>query len=408
MEKLPIKLEPIVEQIKAFVPKVEAGRDKAVAAMSRITTISNDAELNEVNDLLVAVRSTYDGIYERRKQITEPIDQLKQQLMQYEKDIDANGKDTEPARLRKLISDYNQKKIDERKRIEDEARKQKDTENAKVDLVARMKKNLADLVIERVRQVQDGSSSYFRETTIETFEDRMVQFKKFSSNPKLKRDQYENCFNVDYNRNYINDESFKWLVTELQAEETYDKWNENVRKEIVPKLNDWIGRIPELKQQLLDKEKAKESAEKLAQIEAEQKRKRDEEDRLRKEEIEKMQRTSDDNIQQAAQVDKLQNDFREQAITQQVEDVGPVKLILKFNDAKPVKALSEMMYHCFSHPKFPEIQKKDKNKMPMVDEHGFPVYVDWVDSIVSFFVKYCDVNIGGVEIKEVPKVIVRK
>ncbi len=176
---------------------------------------------------------------------------------------------------------------------------------------------------------------------------------------------------------------------------------------MVPVLNDWIGRIPDLKQKLVDLKNASDETERT-RIADEQKKKSEEEDRVRQLQITNMQKASDENISREVEVDKMQNEFREQAVTQQAEDTGPIKLVLKFKEEKPVKSLTEIMYHCFMHPKFPPIVKLDKDKNKKLDEHGFPVHADWVESLVSFFLKNCDVNISGVEIKEVPKVIVRK
>jgi hypothetical protein len=407
MSELPVKIEPLVAQIKESVPKFEKWRDRAVAAMAEITEIANDADLNEVNDVLVAVRGTYDGIQERRKEITTPLDELKKQLMSYEKDLDPSSKDSDASRLRNLIGAYNQKKIDEKKRIEEEARLQKEKENHKVDIQKRIEKNLADMVISKVAKVQSYSSEFFDKTTLETFDDRMTNYKKMGSNPKLKVEDYDDCFVVEFNANYITQDEFDKLVLEIQETETHDKWNDSVRKEIMPKFNDWIGRIDERKEELEQYEKAKTNKKQLEKIEESQRKKKLLEEQKRKEELEKMQRDSDDDIAKKTEIDKMQNEFREQAQTQTAEDAGPVKLILKFKDEKPLKAMTEIMHHCFAHPKFPSVKKMDKNKQFVFDEHGFPVHAAWVEPLVNFFLKNCDVNISGVEIKEISKVIVR-
>lgn len=401
---LPVKLEPILQQVQSFVPIMMKGRDAAVAAMKNFTSVENEQDLNNLNGLLVKVRATYDKIYGMRTEITKELDACKEFLMQFEKDLDQSGKNNEVARCRNMIAAYNQKIIDENNRVKREAELQKQKENQKSDVTARIKKNLADILIQRASEVQSGSKKFFDETTLETWDARAKTFMTFRTS--LKKETYEICFNVSYNRDYLTPDEFTQLCEAIKVDEPYEKWSDEVNKVITPILNDWRGRMDDIKQ---DKIKLKNASDaERERIEKEQKEKAEHEEQVRKDQIAAMQKESDARIEQEKQADKLQNDFREQAVTQRLDDAGPVKLILKFKEDKPVKALTEIMYHCFMHPKFPEIIKKDKDKNFKFDEHGFPVYVDWVESLVSFFVKYCDVNIGGVEIKEISKVIVRK
>lgn len=400
--ELPVKFETILQKVQFSVPRMARGSNKAVETMKAIVSITTDDERQAVNDILVVARNTFESIKELRTDITGPIDEFKSSMMSFEKAIEPEG-----TRLRNLIGSYDQIKIDAKKKIEEEARIQKEKENHKVDIISRIKRNLANMIIERVKQVESGSKSFFDSCTLENFDDRAKQFKSFK--PVLKRDEhYDKCFVTEYNKNLISSDEYAQITVDVRSDESYEKYDDAVKNVVVPVLNDWIGRIPDLKQKLVDLKNATDETERN-RIANEQKKVADQEEVTRQEKIAEMQKTSDDSIAREATVDKMQNEFREQAVTQQVEDTGPVKLLLKFNDEKPVKALTEIMYHCFTHTKFPGIVKLDvKTKQPKVDEHGFPVYQDWVESLVSFFLKNCDVNIQNVEIKEVPKVIIRK
>lgn len=400
--ELPVKFETILEKVQRHVPRMAKGSMNAVAAMQAITVIESDEDKQKVNDVLVGVRNTYESIKKLREEITKPLDETKSSLMEFEKSLEPDG-----IRLRNLISGYDQAKIDAKQKIEEEARIQKEKENHKVDIIARIKKNLADMIIERVRQVQSGSKSYFEACKLEDFDAKAKSFKSFK--PVLKREEhYDKCFNVEYDKNIISETEYAQIFVDIRADEPYDKYDEAVKLVVIPVLNDWIGRIPDLKQKLIDVKNASDETERKRIID-EQNKKSEEEDKVRQDQITNMQQTSDENINREVAVDKMQNEFREQAMTQEVGDTGPVKLILKFKDEKPVKALTEIMYHCFMSPKFPSIVKVDsKTKLPKMDENGFPVYADWADSLISFFLKNCDVNISGVEIKEIPKVIIRK
>lgn len=401
---LPIKLEPILQQIQENVPTMIKGRDAAVAAMKNITEINSDEDLENVNRLLVKVRSTYDKVYAIRTGITTSIDQTKEFLMQFEKDLDQNGKNNDVVRLRGLMGQYKQKILDENNRIKREAEIQKLKENHKADVIARIKKNLADMVIARAAEVQSGSKKFFDDTTLEDWDAKAKTFMSFR--PVLKTETYNKCFQVSYNPELLPEKEFLQLTAEIGAEETYVVWDAKVADVVAPILNDWRGRMDDIKQDKIKLRDATESEK--SRIEKEQKAKADHDEQVRKDQIAEMQKESDHKIEQEKQVDKLQNDFREQAVTQKLDDAGPVKLIAKFKEDKPVKTLTEVLYHCFMSPKFPDITKKDKNKNTKINEHGFPEYIDSVDYFLSFFLKYCDVNINGIEIKEVSKVIVRK
>lgn len=401
-----VSIEPILEKIQSSLPRMIKGRDKAMEMMAKYTEIDSDEVRQEVNNLLVNVRNTYDAIYKLRTEITGPVDELKSYIMGPEKDLDQNSKTNDVFRLRNLIAQYDQKKIDAKKKLEEEAAKQKATENHKVDIVAIIKKNLADMVINRARDVQSGSKEFFDKCTLENFDERVKQFKSFK--PVLKRaEHYDKCFVVSYSRILLTDDQYAQLIVDIRAEESYEKYDEQVKAVIIPILNDWVGRVSDIKQKLVDLKNTTDEYARQKLLD-EQKKQADDEEAKRQQDIQAMQTESDQQIQQAVAVDKMQNEFREQAVTQQAEDTGPVKLLLKFKDQKPVKALTEIMYHCFMHPKFPDVIKKEKGSASKFDEHGYPVFVDWVDTLVSFYLKNCDVNISGIELKEVSKVIVRK
>lgn len=401
-ESLPIKLEPIVKQIQAIVPRMTKGRERTLEATNAITSIEDDNNLAHVSATIVASENTSAAMQALRKPVTEEFDNIKKFLMQFEKDVN-----DEAVRLRSLVGAYNQVKLDRKREDEAKAEKQKEKENHKVDITAKIKKNLADLVITRVKEVHEGSKKFWDETTLENWDAREKQFMSFKIT--LKPEIYNKCFTVTYNPNFLTKEEFESLLAEVGAEETYIKWDELVSEKIIPVVNEWRGKVGEIKQNLIDLKNAKDDEVKRKAIEAEYKKKADEEEAIRKKELEDMQKESDDNINREASIDKVQNDFREQAITQQLGEVGATKLIAKFKDDKPVKALTEVMYHCFMNSKFPNIIKVDsKTKQPKMDDNGFPVYVDWVDSLLSFFLKNCDVNIQGVEVKEISKVIIRK
>lgn len=399
-----VKIEPVLQQIQTAFPQMTTARDKAVAAMKGITQITSDEELEAVNGLLVKVRTTHSKVQALRKPITEIFDELKKHLMAPEADLDQD-KPNEVARLRGLISKYNQQKIDAKKAAEAEAAKIKEKENHKVDIATRIKKNLADMIINRVKEVHVGSSDFWKKATLETFDGMEKTFMTFRI--ALKTETFNKCFDVPFNSNLLTKEEFEALLVEVGAQETYLKWDQSHTDAVTPVVNEWRGKISQIKADLIALKSASDESSR-AKIAEEQAQKSAQEDQRRQQQIANMQHASDNIIQQSADIGKMHNEFREQAMVQTVEDAGPVKLILKFKDEKPVQALVEIIYHCFKHEKFPSIVKKNKDGSDKLDENGFPIYTEGIDFFVKFFIRYCDVNISGVEIKEVSKVVVRK
>jgi hypothetical protein len=401
--ELPVKIEPIVQQMLEAVPKLERGKERAVKLMSAITEIKDDEQLEEVIDLLGQIAITYTAMNGLRAPITEQLRDIASFLISFEAELDPS-KNNHASRLRNLVGQYNQQKIDAKNKAAEDARKLKEKENYKVDLTTQIKKNLSDLLITRVQEVNSGAKGYFEQTTLETYDTMAATFRSF--NPKLKQEIYLKCFEVKYDSRLTKDE-FDELFKKITTEEPYEKWNEAVTQVLAPVLNEWKGRLPELKDKLTALKNAA-SEEEKKKLEAANKLKEEAEQRKRDEELAGLKRKQEEEIQQKAEVDKMGNEFQEQAIVQESEDTGPTSLILKFKDPKPVKPLCEIIYKCFMHPKFPGIQKKNQKKELLMDKHGFPELVSGVDFWVNFFLKNCDTNVDGIEIKEIPKVIIRK
>jgi hypothetical protein len=401
METLPIQIAPLTEQIQTVVPKMTKGRDAAVKAAQEMTVIETDEDRAAAADLIVAVETTRDKIKSLREPITKETDKLKQLLMQYEKDVDTEG-----VRLRGLVGKFDQLKVEAKKKAEEEARKIKEKENYKVELSTAIRTKLSEMIVQRVEQAHKGSKDFFDQCTLENFDARATQFKSIV--PKLKPEFYEACF-VAPDHLRITADEFGELVTKIKAEEPYSKYNELVLDKILPIINEWKAKIPALKQALVDMANAKdEEAKKKLQA------KKDEEDKkeeARKQaELQKLKNDQAQHIEQREQIEKMGNTLQEQAIVQEAEDVGPVKLIGRLSNEKPiqVKAICEMIYHCMMSPKFPGIVQLTKDKQPKLDEYGFPEYVDGVDYWLKFLLRHVDVKIEGVETKEVSKTIIRK
>lgn len=388
------ELKSLTTLAKEYIPKLQRAHDAAVAEMKGITAINSDDDLEGVESLIVDTREAYKKMVTLRKEMTAPLDAIKDRLMEYERPL-SDDKGSEYTRVRGLVGAYNQKKIDDKKRIEADAAKKKLRENHLVDVGTAILQKLNDLLLTKTKEAESKSKAYFDATKLEEFDARAEQYRKMK--PSLKVEDYAACFTVPYNNSLLSVDDYTTLVAELKKEESYEKWNEEVVKTSTPIVNAWRAKIPELKENLIKLKNAASDAER-DRLAAEQKRKAEEEETRRRAELEQQNLAKSMELQSQANLSKLENSFVEQATVQQSGDTGPVKLVLKFTDEmKILKPLTEIIYHCLASPKFEGIHKKDKS--------GYiPAVQFWID----FFLKNCDADIAGTTVTEEAKVIIRK
>ena len=406
--QLPVKLEPVIQLIQAFVPDADVNTSKAEKAMQKWVKIESEDDVDAVNALLVKVKGSYDRWSKYRKDITGPLDEIKEFLMQYEKRVAYDGKTAnEYTRLRNLVQTFKQAELDKKRAEEALAAKKREKEDYKVQLETQVKKNLAEMVISRVVEVDDSSRKFFDATTVENFDEEARKYMGFK--PILKQDRYDQCFQVAYDKSKLSEEEFgEWVNTHMKVIEAFDKWKDLVVEGITPILNDWRAKIPELKAEKVRISQVKDEAERKRMEDEAKKREQDESDR-KKEEFKNLQAEANKQIDEEADINKMHNAFQQQAVTQELGHTGPVKYVLRFTDDKLiVKALANIIYHCFLSPKFQGIYKLDKQKQRVKNEQGELVYVDQIQWWLDFFMSHCDAKIPGTEVKEVAKVIVRK
>jgi hypothetical protein len=422
---LPVPIEPIVALVQEKVPKMQKARDGAVAAMRDFYTKFNelfqkyqadpegmkdtmDSMVAEANDLLVKIKKTYDGVYAMRKGITDTTDQIKEFLMQFEKDLSYDAKaNTGYNHIRSIIQKFKQAELDLKKKAEAEAARKREVENYKVDLVTAMKKNLLDLLADKIERANTQSRAYFDASTLEDFDERAKVFTGMKV--KLKQDDYEKCFEVFYDNTKINNAEYLGLVNKTRLEETYDKWNEKIVVSVTPILNEWRAKIPDIKRQMVEMAKADEDQKKL--LAEEQAKQAAAEDARRKADAERLQQAEKNAIEQQAEVNRMSNSFVEQAVVQELADSGPSKKVLRFSDKKEEQgqAFLSLIYHVMMHPKFVGLFKKDKDGALVLDKDGNKQYSTMVEPWVKFFETHCkERTVEGAVWEEQAKVIVRK
>ena len=346
--ELPIKLEPLVEKViklytelpeerveevnAALVPYLESvgvlcdnlpplikGTSNAVKAMKKWTAIESDEDEEDVRVLLGKVKESYEVNSDRRKKITAPADALKDFLMPFEKSVSSDSKEpNEYNRLKGLIVQRQQKKLDEKRRQEAEAARKKAIENHKIDLKLQLQKQLSQMVIDIISRTDSGCKKFWDETTLENFE---VNEKKFRSmKVKLKDADFNSYYTFNYDKNLLSDSEFNAFIEDVKKEETFDKWNIEIVEKCTPIVNEWIEKIPEIK---LNKEQLAEAAseEEKARLAREQKDKADLDEKRRRQQLEAQQKLIDKENEEKASMDKMENEFGEQIAVQVPRDL---------------------------------------------------------------------------------------
>jgi hypothetical protein len=409
---LPVAIEPIVALVQEKVPKMQKARDGAVVAMREFYVKFNelfkkyqqdpglkdtmDGMVQEANDLLVKVKTTYDGIYAMRKGITDTTDQIKEYLMQFEKDLSYDAKaNTGYNHIRNIIQQFKQAELDNKKKAEEAAARKREIENYKVDLVTAMKKNLLDLISAKIDKVNLNSRAFFDKTTLEEWDNAVTVFT--SARPKLKQEDYEKCFDVFYDNTKVAADAFAKLINQARLDEPYDKWVEKIELAVTPILNEWRAKIPDIKRQKIELSRANEDEKRV--LETKNAAQAKAEDERRKTEADRLQKAEQAEIDRQAEVDRMKNNFVEQASNQLLEDAGPSKKVLKFSEKKEEQgqAFMSIVYHVMLNEKF-LFYKKDKEE-----------YTDAVGWFVRFFETHCkDRTVEGATWTDQAKVIVRK
>jgi hypothetical protein len=399
------KIETIVEIAQKHLPRMMAGSEKAVLAMQVIQNIENEEQYENAENLLGRVKSAYEKINELRTEITGPLDEVKKYLMTFERPL-GDDKSSEYTRVRGIMTSYRQAELEKKKELEAKAAYKKHIDDHIVDLKSTVLKWLTDKVIEVAKRTDASSADYFNKSTLEDFDARAEQYMRMK--PKMKQEDYDACFKIVYNPALIAEDEFNILIHDLKQEQTFDKWNEEVVKVSTPIVNEWRGKIPDLKKKLIELKNASDETER-ARIAAAQKEKEDQEAARRGANLDEQALSANREIESQAGLSKMENSFVEQAVVQQAGDGGPTKLVLKFKDAKDTpQALMTIIYHCLAHKEFPGIQKRDRKGNLVVDDKGRPEYIDGVQQWINFFLAKCDADIAGTVVYEDSKITIRK
>lgn len=395
--------EQQLEKIKqglALVPDTYRGiqerADRACLALSKIQAINDDATDAIANDLLVKTRVTLEGIaatdtaparlgvVDTRMGITKLFDSAKAFLMGPEKRMQA-----EQARLTGLRNGYAQKKLAEKQRLEAEnlLKKRKADEEARVR--SEMKKAVVNGVIGLINAMNASIQQHVAGMTLENWDSAV---KKFSVKPALRQEKYDDLFVVPFDVNLLSQELYAAIVQDTKGEPEYSFATIGAQyvKQAEATIKMWSDGLPEKKAQL------EQIAETARQSEADAQRLREEMRAQEQEQAKELETRSQRwgggmtaTIDREHDEAKLKNEFNNQISNQAIAEptgarVGRVAVIT-CADADIVKTLAQVLYACYSNPKFKGHLKRDrKGAVLPPDENGVPQYADWVQPLLTF------------------------
>lgn len=384
---------------------------RAVAALSKIQTITSDEQDQAANDLLVKVRKTMEGyqpkepgatfipgIVTLRKEITKKADQLKAILMEPENAIVA-----EAERITKIRNQYATQKV---QRQREEAARIEREQKIK-DEIARIKKTMREAILEgiikTVYKVSDSIQEYMKDVTLENWDEKT---EIFNVTPKLKEGVYELFFSHEYDTDLIDSTTYLAIRAEVQKEETYQKVNEGYVKEASRTVQQWKDDLPNLKARLQAIAETKQTdpvaaANETRQMQEQQAQKRAEEEARMHQEQEALKAQ----IARDNEEERLRNDMAAQA-EKQAAGKTPKHLrknrvaLLDAAITNPAENIVGILKACLENPKFGGWLKYDSKTGNPVEKDGFPVYADFLQPLLTFIAKEHDGELPGVVFNE--------
>lgn len=401
--------------VKSFdhnVILMEEKTDKAMAALSVIKTVESDEEDEKAAHLLGRVRPTFEAVQKMRKEITDPMDAIKSQLMDFEKKIStAKGSGSEYVRVKQLRDTYANKKAAEARVEQERIQHEKDVKFEEANIKSELVKSIELGVFDLIKEGEVGLTKFVSGMTLKNFDDQLV---KLNYKPKLKTDAYSKLMQVPYNSTLITVDKYNEIVKGLGEKFQYDNINAAYSEQASNVLGKFKKEVIPLRKVELE-ERAKSSADEQ-KIKAEQDQK-DLDDKLR--EVEQSYESEKKEVAEkaddkAAEI-KIDAEFEAQVSSQGIEEQKGIRknVIYTIDEsilAKPsavIDVIIKAMTNVMVDAKFKGIVKRDAQGFPKLDPDGKTQYVDGV----SFWLKELsklkiDINIDNLnKIEEVSTIV---
>lgn len=382
--KLEVAKTEFDEGLQALSANLEEMNDKvtrACAALSTVDKITNDEEDEEAKKLLVKVRNTYTLVQQKRKEITDPFDTMKAELMKIEKQIDTKkGSGSDYHRVKSARDKYANDKLKAQQVKEQEIRLRKLKDQEIIRVKGEMKLAVENGVFDAISNGNIQMMNRIAGSTFDTIQEIERQLKGYK--PKLAQKLFEAWLDVRYDDKLISSIEFADIKTKARDHFKYEKVNLTYCEKVEESLKEFRQvTIPQRKIELEQIQAMSEEQKKLAMEqsrddmlnEIEHKKQQDEKARI-------------ENIQQArdeTEGEILDNEFEAQVALQDKEELSGVRKNVTYTlDAeatkKPILAIdliTKLMAKVLSHPDSKGFLQRDTSGFPKTDDNGRPIYV---------------------------------
>lgn len=382
------------DRVAKLVDFLKVRHDAAVADLKEITVIDSDEQAEEVTVVLSQAKLLYDVMSAERKQFTDPVKAAIEEIMSYENAINYTAKsENEYNRARKVLEDYNQKKLEAANLAKHEAWLKAEQMKYKAEFKAKIQQQLSEMLTGLNKTVVQSMVDWEGKLTLENIDVNSETLKKHQ--PKLKQEHYDKCFHVWGQRPDVmaKKEEEEYLV-ELKKELTYEMYDEKFQLIVAPIKNEYLAKIPEIKTKL--QEIAAANAEAKAAME---KKRAAELAKQREESLKAVDTRATEEaqtIQDQKALNEMEADFTQQAMTQDIKAPAK-KLVASFADNKLwLKPLLAAISKVATSPKFKGIL--DKSGEPKKEVQWF---LDQYASLVGE-------PLEGIKLEEEAKTFVRK
>lgn len=384
------KINSIAEKFSANVPRLIKGNELAIGILKDIqtTVIESDEQREEVVQKLTKVRDVYGKVNGLRTEISGPLDELKDYLMSFERPISDKEKDNEYSRAKLVVTQYDQFKLDAKKKAELAALQQQQIANYKADLKASVGKGLTSMMSGIKSNLIQGMTTWCKALTLEDFDAKNAEL--VARNPKpLPIDKYNACFHMNFDRlAIINEADTKAFIEGLKAEYPYQGFSDTYVAMATEILNEYRAKMPVIKEELIANKNNKEAAAlRLQKMEEEEKAALD---KVQQETTQALTAVDD-----AKDMDKMEAIFVQQMQTNDLE-AGPVKHIVEFeNDKNWLAFFLNVVSEVAVSSRMVAIRKKNG---------------EYIDSIAWWMDKFATLGRPGkgLKVTEVAKTILRK
>jgi len=410
------KMGLAVKTFEANVAIMDEKTTKALVVLSGIKKIDSADDEEKARHWLGRVRPTFETVQKLRKEITDPLDVIKKELMEYEKKISTTkGSGSEYARVKTLLDQYANKKAAEAKIEQDRIEHEKNVKLETADIKSKLIKSIELGTFDLIKNGEVQLTKYVAEMTLENFDEKLG---KLNYKPKMSPDAFKKLMTVSYNPTLISSEDYQKIITDFGEKFEYKNINDSYCEQssiILERVK--LKDIPEHKAELdklaaavetgmldnaaVDPEKLKE---KLAAI-----------DNTYAIEKQAVEEKADDVAGEA----KIDAEFEAQVSKQSIEQQTGIRknISYAFDDkaigkmTKVIETMAKVITHVLADAKYKGIIKKDSQGFPKMDSDGKIQYVDginyWLKEMAKLNIDTDEVNIPNLVKTEDVSTIVR-